>query len=313
VCLVGGWLALAYQIDPQHAFQQLWFNELYGRVTGMGPEGARGGPEAWLTGMPNHFAYYAVRFLPWSLCTLAAMYVLWRTRHNHQAAWVQASDTPLHAHEKLRDWMIAAVLFAWLVVVLFTLSAGKRADYIAAAFGPGSLLAACWLLRMSRAFAIRLSWAGPTAAVLTLIALTVENRMDAFAPVKDFGEIVNSFVAETNQAIANEPLPVFVVWADDAPVHALLGLPGNHVQYDALDAARARTKFWVIAGRKIREPHEFSMWLRERFAKAEIKTVVQSELLPKLDCWPEQLTLYLVDAQRKSRSKRAKASTAPAT
>ena len=311
-CVVGGWLMLVHRTDPDHLWEHLWFNEIYGRVTGTGPEGAHEGSSAWFTGVLNHFAYYLVRFLPWSLFSLAAMWVLWRKRKSG-LNWMHGDDQSPLQRAKLRKWLVAATLFAWIIVGLFTLSAGKRADYIAAAFVPGSLLASAWLLRMSNIFADRFAWIAPVGALISLVALTMENRAEPVAPQRGFGNLISRFIADVQMEISRQPLPVIIIWSDDTPVHPMLGLTRNHLQYDALAAADARTKFWVIAGRKNRPPHEFSKWLSDRNDKATIQVVVQSALLPRHEHWPEQLTLYLVDAERNSKPRRPRpASPGPA-
>ena len=76
--LIGLWIWGVYRIDPDHLRQKLWFDEIAGRVTGLGPEGNELGPIEFLQRLAHMPTYYLLRFAPWSVLSILAMIAIWR-------------------------------------------------------------------------------------------------------------------------------------------------------------------------------------------------------------------------------------------
>ena len=283
---VGGalsWLVGVGLVDPDHLREQLWEKELYGRVTGTGPEGTRDGPMALITSAPNMLLYFVVRFLPWS-----PLVVLGMLEHRRARGHIRAEAS---------RWLDGGVLFMAVVIVFFTLSAGKRADYLAASLIPGALMAAWWAVRVAR-------WgpgaAGALAAVTIAVLIVVQAR-EPFAPTAGFGDSMVEFAREAGPVVRSEPSRAVVAcWTGEGPVQALMGLSladqNGAAGYDALEARLSDdVGFFVLAGRKGRPPHDFDEWFARRYDGWSIESVVSSRVLPRAHGWPEQLVLYRVD------------------
>jgi 4-amino-4-deoxy-L-arabinose transferase-like glycosyltransferase len=73
LAIVGWWAYAAWRTDPEHFRTVLWGSEIWGRVTGIGPEGNRKGPIGWVTDIYYMPLYFVARFAPWSILALMAM------------------------------------------------------------------------------------------------------------------------------------------------------------------------------------------------------------------------------------------------
>jgi 4-amino-4-deoxy-L-arabinose transferase-like glycosyltransferase len=278
----GLWVYGVWRIDPDHLWHKLWFNELYGRVTGLGPEGNRHGPIGFFEDMPEQAAYFVVRFLPWSIPAIAAIWNVLRRRR-------EMSGQP---------WLVASTIQVLVIVGLFTLSTGKRADYIAGAFPPGAILAAWWLVRRCPLIAERAPWLVPAAAGVTMAMLIVANGHEwSVAPTVRgiaFGNQIRRFIDESAAILAQDPMPLVFCWSGETNVQAMLGSSMKD-GYDAVfQSISAGKPFWLIAGRKTSEPHEFAQWLSTRRPKVRVESLIISAQLPRDQGWPEQMTLYRV-------------------
>ena len=179
----GVWLYEVWRINPEHLTHTLLGDEVFGRVTGHMTQHELGGWRGWLFTMPYYVLYYFVRFLPWSVISIAAMVAVWRRTNLHP----RDSEMP-SSQRVLERWLVGASLQVVLVVAFFTLSTGKRADYIAAAFPPGALLASWWLLRTPPFLGLRFPLLAPGAAVVTLLAVTAINVQQPSAPFRSMAD-----------------------------------------------------------------------------------------------------------------------------
>jgi 4-amino-4-deoxy-L-arabinose transferase-like glycosyltransferase len=305
IFIAAAWLFAVWRIDPVHLREQLLFNEFLGRITGLGPEGGGGGWQRWHTSLPNQLFYFGVRFAPWSACALAAIAMLWWTGRKRRIVGM-----PFDIHSSLaRRWLWAAALYAGVVVGLYTLSAGKRADYIAAAFPPASLLAAWCLTTTARRFGQGWIWAGSTATVVAMIVMTIENHRQPAAPSRTFGPDIARFVAEAGAAISAEPMPVYFCWAGENHLQAMFGASSDTTPLDVVNATKRRESFWIVAGRRQTPPHEFDQWLLTERPRTKISAVVRSADLAQHDRWPQQVTLYKVTHRAPSRGAKPKQGT----
>ena len=292
--IAGAWLFAVWRIDPNHLKEQLLFNEFLGRITGLGPEGGGGGWQRWHTSLPNQLFYFGVRFAPWSACALAAIAMLcwtsWTSRRDSLAF-----DEPTAMS---RRWLWAAALYVGVVVGLYTLSAGKRADYIAAAFPPASILAAWCLTRTAHRFGQRWIWIASAASIIALVVMTIQYHKQALSPSRTFGNDIAAFVKQAGAAITADPLPVYFCWSGENHLQAMFGVSCSTEPRDVINATRRRGPFWIVAGRRESAPREFDQWLLEQRPRTNIEVIVRSAPLAAHDRWPEQVTLYKVSPRR---------------
>jgi 4-amino-4-deoxy-L-arabinose transferase-like glycosyltransferase len=158
------WLWGVWMMDARHLIDQLWMEEVFGRVTGTGEEGITHGPIDFLYRLFHMPLYYITRFLPWSILSILAMVEVWR-RADGDRAW-RAMPAPGGV------WLHACAIFVALIIAFFTFSTGKRAAYIAAAYGPGAILAAWWMLHILAARRRWLAWLVPIVSAVVLAAMT---------------------------------------------------------------------------------------------------------------------------------------------
>ncbi|MDY7108019.1 MAG: glycosyltransferase family 39 protein [Planctomycetota bacterium] len=285
--IAGAWVFAVWRLDPVHLRQTLWADEIAGRVTGTGSEGAEEGPIALLTGAPNMLLYYLARFLPWSIPSIAAVVALWRrTDPGGPRHWraLGAAGAMLHG----------AAIFIIIVIALYTLSAGKRADYIAGAFAPGSLLAAWWMLRSGPRRGVRAPWLAPAAAVIGLAAMTVVDGRQPGAPCPDFARNINDFAAAARAELEARPLPIAFWSTGTTHLQTMLGCNEPDGKEPTLALIDRGGACWIVAGWKRQEPSTFQAWLPTHREHASITAVVRSAMMPRAAGWREQVTLFLV-------------------
>ena len=203
----AAWVMAVYRIDPSHVRDTLWEAELYGRVTGTGPEGGGGGAARWITSLPNLPFYYLVRFAPWSIAAIVAMVVVAR-----------GAGTA-----RIRPWLSGATALTIVVVIVFSLSAGKRADYLAVAYAPGALLAAWWLTRGGPRAIVVQSWVVPTLAAAALAVLTMVELRRPGEPYRGFSGDATAFIRSAREVIDADPAPVVFRHAGESHLQAYLG------------------------------------------------------------------------------------------
>ena len=195
-----------------------------------------------------------------------------------------------------------AALFVIVTIAAYTLSAGKRADYIAAAYAPGALLAAWWLLRAGPRTALRWPWLTPLAAAATLAVMTTLNELQPNAPSREYGDGIMAFARRAGAAMRAEPRPVAFVWTFDTQIQAVLGYSqgdnNGATRYQPLWALLDRGEpVWVVAGRKNSLPRDFDQWLERRRPGLSVTPVVRSATLPREHSWPERMTLFAIEPE----------------
>lgn len=292
------WLVAVYTIDPDHLVRTLWEDELYGRITGTQGEAPEQGPMAWITTSLYMPAYFLLRAAPWSALTLVAMLLLWR-RDRRQGGITPAPRT-WRALGGRGAWLHAAAVWIVLIVVTFSLSAGKRADYIAAAYPPAMLLASwAWLRLAHRLMRSELLWrlVPTSAAALTLSLLVVANALEWGAPVKGVGRAYGEFISAARRTIEAQPLPLIVTSTGGSHVQAFFGLSEPETAQSLNKSLRAHERFWLIAGDRPRtaqgEGLDVPSFAARRGAQATL--VLRSIELPRTADWPGGLTLWRVE------------------
>lgn len=153
---IAAWPLAVWFIDADHLVHRLWDQEFMGRVAGSGSEGGGRGWRGILTGLPAMPAYFMLRFGPWSLVTIAAIAAINRIGWTRRGDRERCDDAGIGTESGARRWSVrvtsselllrGAVVWIALVLLLFSLSSGKRADYIAPAYPVAALIAAWWLV-----------------------------------------------------------------------------------------------------------------------------------------------------------------------
>lgn len=163
--LAPSWYVAAAVIDREHFVNVLWYDEIYGRLTGEGPEGGHRGLWGTIRGLPFMTLYFLSRFIPWSIpAALGAIVLLDRRQDGGVARWRLAAG----GHT-----LILAVVWTVFVIAVFTLSSGKRADYAAPTFAPAALVAGWWLATDRHSPALRRRWVPGATALVVLALLTI--------------------------------------------------------------------------------------------------------------------------------------------
>ncbi len=295
--LFGLWVWGVYRIDPDHLRQKLWFDEFAGRVTGLGSEGNQFGPIEFVQRIAHMPMYYLLRFAPWSVLSILAIIAVWRrksdesTAGRRQRCWMTLGETG--------PWLHGAAVFIVIVIVLFTLSTGKRADYIAVAFVPGALLSAWWVRQLPRRFNTAGTWTAQVAALVVLAAISVANqlqlRTDDAPP--EFGDAINDFIHEAEQHLQTQLGPVVFWAAGTTHVQGHLGYSVKDGSAPLRRQIEAGQPFWLVAGRRAEPPLTIGDWVTERGYQLGMSQTCRSAELPRYSGWPGMVALYRVDPQ----------------
>lgn len=299
VVLAGAWGYGVWRIDPGHLREELWFNEIYGRVTGASANLDAEDANDWAWGLHKPFSYFMVRFAPWSLAVL--FFSFWLPQRG-EAGGIRNWRT---LDEAVRPWIMGAYLYLLLVIVFFAVSAGLRADYIASALAPGSLLGAWWLLRITPFLGVRTPWLIPFALMFTLVVLVWADRRQfkAYQPYPGFASNIQRFIDEASVELERRPAEAAFRWTLRAHAKAFLGFsePDDPGKIDRL--IERGEPFWVLAGQRRNRSGSFENWFRNWHPDHQITLVVQSEATPRDEetieamynrQWPGRMSLYWI-------------------
>lgn len=212
MALAGLWYAIAAWISPEHFRETLIYGEVVGRMTGNGPEGGGEGPMAIVIGFPVMTLYFFARFAPWSfLALLGAVALIARGERGERRWRASAPNAEL----------LGAVLWTATIVLLFSFSSGKRADYIAPVYAPAALVAAWWMLRDPHSPIRSRPWIAVAIATVGMaIHIAVDRRGSVVSrPTMDHIEALVARSLAERRAAPETPL---VVIAQQLPHVAVL-------------------------------------------------------------------------------------------
>lgn len=234
------WLGLVWWVNPDHLYNTLIREEFVDRAMGTGDEGVKHGPWDLLRTALNMPLYFVTRFLPWSVFFFGALIDLRRGRGT-----IRAEGT---AVDPARQWMRSGVIYTVLVVLAFTLSAGKRADYIASAYVSASLVTAWCLAHLGWRLAARQPALILATAALTTAALIVHERLNAYAVRHPLSESLWEFAREVRPEIEAQPLPLEFYRTGVAPLQVMLhrSQPVLASPAELAEAVEGREMVWLI-------------------------------------------------------------------
>lgn len=287
--MFGAWLAGVALVDPDHMVHQLWYEEFFGRVTGLGSEGNRAGPIEFLYRLFHLPIYFVLRFLPWSMLAIPGIVALWT------CAPGQSEPRWRRLPVATGTWLHGAALMVVLIIGVLSISTGKRPLYIAPALFPAALVASWWLIDGLASPAVRRFVAlAPFAAALVLAVSTIDHVRQSGAPTREFGAAIDAFVHEAEREIDRRGRPVMCWNAGGTYVQSALGIsrPEDHQRLLArLDAGET---LLIIAGERSQAPTSLPEWLESIDHDATTSVVVESARLPRERAWPGRVTLYEV-------------------
>jgi len=288
----AAWAFAAYDLDGDHVINTLWRDEFFGRIIGEGPETPDEGAIALLAGIYKMPYYFLLRGAPWSLLAVAGLALLWMRRRHPE---LRSIDRPLRA---CALWML-------IVLAFFTLSAGKRADYIASVYPASSILAAWALVHMAASLR-RAAWTATTAAAITLGVLGTIDWLEWPSPMpRGYGRSVNAFIDRAGEIIAAEPRPVALWRIPDIHLATFLGINESHSTEHLLRMLRRNDRLWLLAGERSEGDNAGEIDLEqqsfiERF-DLTLTPMLSSNDVVGGELWPRRVTLYRVDAERRRR------------
>ena len=174
------------------------------------------GPVAAIITLWQNPGWFVTRFAPWSLASIGALFLVgWRNWFRHPLA--------------------PAILWFLLVLVFFSLSAHKTADYILPAYPAAALLASWFLLRYFRALYVS------AAAVCLALGLAVESIFFSASARTREGENVKEF-ARAVQAETGGELVVFA----NSGFNTLQFFLGSNQPTRTPTPAQLATARWII-------------------------------------------------------------------
>lgn len=214
--LTLGWLVPALVSAGEPLVNKLFFEELVGQATGVGKGGFPG------RNLPRPTLYFILRFLPFSLF---ALYALWRiVRH-------PAAEADARRFERF--------LFCWIVggIVLFSLASHHRGDLLLPLWPAAALLAGGEMARLAGRLGGRLSGAVLAGLTLFFLAGTWWTYHDKAA--RDSEEVRYTVAAErAARALAASGLDARRIHHLDTPVTLQLGLGTFRVWISEEEALR---------------------------------------------------------------------------
>lgn len=219
VAISGAWVWFAWSANSEHFWQSMVWDEVVGRVSGAGSEGTRHGTWDLVRTAGDMPFYFLTRFLPWSLLFVGALIDLFCRPRSDRARGI-----PVESSEKARLdlWIRGCVALPILVIILFSLSAGKRADYIASAYPPAAILVGWSLTHLGFRIGRRRAWLVVVAGSLTIAGLVAHSHTLEFSARFSLGDSLTQFARRARPLVEAEPYPLDFVGCGRAPIQVLM-------------------------------------------------------------------------------------------
>jgi len=277
---ISAWLYGVWRIAPDHMTDELWWREIVGHVTGIGSSPR--GPFALIATAPNMAWYYIARFEPWCIFAILAA---WRLRTRGAASGLRRWQSM----GRSGVWLHGAAIFVVLMIASYTLVANKRADYLAPAYPPSTLLAAWWLLQAPS----WRRWLPVVFAPLVLAGLTVYNALEPAAPFRGFGNTITDFAGSVHARVEADPAPIVCRKTGYTHFESLLGYTGRTDRHAVAEAVETGRPFWLVIGSWKTETTE--RHLRQIGPDVDLTEACRSRLVPSSKYWPVEVVLYRIN------------------
>jgi 4-amino-4-deoxy-L-arabinose transferase-like glycosyltransferase len=282
LALGGSWIAGVAILNPEHLRNTLWGEEIYGRITGTGSLGSPEGPASLIKNAPMMLIYFLTRLLPWSFVFILATVVLFRIPAEHR-----------NPRER---WAISASLFTILVIIVFSLSAGKRADYLAVCVPTAAIVAGWWL---TRTLFTPTAWLRPAfiaAVVLNVAVIIVHEHRFTGPPSVAFSRDMSAFVHDLRAVLAKEDRPVLMCRLGSSPVPALIGISRPPSFQAVRDTIEAGDSCLVLAGWRVidHQERDLAATIRRLYPSAQIEVIADSGEMERGFGWPGRMSLYRI-------------------
>lgn len=204
----AAWFFAAARIDPSWVGGELVGSEFLDRITGRLDDAGAGGLGRLIASSGHYPFYLGVRFLPWSIPLVLAAVLVVRPGAGVRPVARRAADRAIPA---------AAWVWIAISIVVFTASAGKRADYLAPCLPAASIAAAWWLARGDRRLAWRAPWAIPVAACVLIAMMTLHRQRTSDGIPAAAGQAIADLAAECRGERHRDPSRPIVLLAGVEP------------------------------------------------------------------------------------------------
>lgn len=208
------WLAAAAAIDPGWVIGELLHGEVLNRIAGTMDETESRGTGRLVQSALYMPTYLLLRFLPWTVPLLLAGVLI---------RWPRASVRPRPRVVADAVVPVAALAMVVGVVLVFSLSAGKRADYLAPCLPAAAIAAAWWMVRGDRRVHGRAPWAVPLAAAVLLLLQAAHLRRPSNGVSAAFGPAVAEIASRAREMAAAQDLRVLVLGGGGTSLPLRLG------------------------------------------------------------------------------------------
>jgi len=174
----AAWMYLAWRVNPDHVYNVLIREEVTDRLLGIGAKGTKHGPWDFLVTLPAMPWAFVSRFFPWSILFFGALIDLFGRPARGRVRGLTTDGAEggvgrARVSSEVRVWLVSCLVGTFIPIVVFTISAGKRGDYVASAFIPASILTAWWLNHLGFRLGKRMPHLVGLGAAMTLAGLGV--------------------------------------------------------------------------------------------------------------------------------------------
>lgn len=238
----GMWAWGAYHIDPDHFLNTLILDEIADRMLGVNRDMAEGGPLDLVLTLPYMPLYFVTRFLPWSIVPVLAAAWWCRTKTRTRLCHAAGDISPL-----LGAWLWSSATWIIVLLIVFSSTAAKRADYIASVFIPGALLTAVLIERIGPR--VLRSWlvAVQVGGMGTLAALAIHAHTLDYSARYPLADSLRDFSQKVRERIAQEPLPIELYRVGAAPLQSYLFLSQPDDDIAITRRIERGEAFWLVS------------------------------------------------------------------
>ncbi|MHC4809728.1 MAG: ArnT family glycosyltransferase [Planctomycetota bacterium] len=208
------WLSAAAASDPAWVLGHLLGAEVLDRITGRLPDVGGDGPGLLLRTLAHMPAYLGLRFLPWTVPLVLAAILCLRPGLTVRPRGLRPSDMAVPR---------AAIALVAATVLVLSLSAGKRADYLGPCLPAAAMAAAWWLVRGDRRVHAEAPWALWLSAGVLVTMQAIHLRRPSDGLPASVGPAIAEVASQAHRMAAAESLPVMVLGSAGTSLPLRLG------------------------------------------------------------------------------------------